>query len=648
MPVIMPFLNHRDSPKCPDCGAEIQPDVVLCINCGLNLKTGEKTRVAYEDITRPRRFPIRMAVIPAIAFMVLCVLAFVGWRLIISSNKSSKSSADPRLAGRLADISDQQIIPKESQQSIPPATPLPEPVESASAPKATADKPVIEQDTRALQSVIANVASISNYASARDTLRTSIAKYPRAGNIKEAEMLLQRLQQAVNVDNAIFTCTLTSNPDAVRMLNETVARNSMAPNLAQAQALLSKLRQEQKDTDAMAVVLENARTNANRRYAIRMLKDASTRYPLAANLDIAAHLLTSYQQASSNVRISAGTSPSPLVPTPLTSIMDNIAIIMTKDGAGTGFVLTIGGKKYIVTNRHVIEGAEAQDICFEFISGETPVIKGFEIAQERDLVRFEIENSFICSGLSLAPIPDKLIGDDIIVYGNSKGVGAITELHGKITAWGPAVIETSAEFVGGNSGSPIVDANSNIVAVATFATRGNPEDWVAKGTRFAQVRRFGVRVDNAEWQQVNLAEFIRQGKLLNEAYMYLLDLFDIYICVCLKNPSSLAQKTYSYYTRPDGAAAKRTRWSKEIITIVQYYAQQLQGRATGNTTQRKKVQNSSSEAGYQLCKQKLKSAPLAPKQILKNTRWVDRYYSDWANKLMEDSDWMYSHFQQLN
>ena len=28
--------------KCPDCGADLTADAVLCVNCGFNLKTGKK------------------------------------------------------------------------------------------------------------------------------------------------------------------------------------------------------------------------------------------------------------------------------------------------------------------------------------------------------------------------------------------------------------------------------------------------------------------------------------------------------------------------------------------------------------------------------------------------------------------------------
>ncbi len=729
VPVIMRALKHRDSPKCPDCGADISSDAVICVNCGLNLKTGEKIKSAFDDHIPPRRFPVKTTVIPAIAFVVLCLLAFVGWRLGTATNRSDKPTDEPN-----------RVVPSATTASEPKPTP-------------PADSLAIENDTRALKAVITNITSISDYASARNTLRASAVKYSQATNMKEAEALLLRLRQAVNVVNTISNCSSSSKRNAAQMLEEAINTNSMAPNLSQAQAILSKLRQELHDTDAMAMVLENARTNANRQYAIRLLKDAGGRYRQATNLDIAKQLLNSYQQvdtagpgvripqptitdkgnrrvldklnsivipqidfrqanivdviryldqqviiadkaspsgekgvhfilrlkrgstpptitmslrnivlmdvikfitkitglkyqiedsgvfiteqeAVTNVRAQAGASTSPLVPASLTNIMDNIAVIRTKEGSGTGFVLKMNKKKFLITNRHVIADAEAQTISFEFISGNKPTIKGFEIAKDRDLVRFVIDSSFICNGLSLSPTLNKQIGNDIIIYGNSAGVGAITEIRGKITGLGPSVIETSAEFVQGNSGSPIIDTNNNVVAVATFATRGNPKDWVTKGTRFEGVRRFGVRIDNAEWQRVNLDKFARQGKILNEARTYLADLFDIYIFTYFKTKDKYATATYDYYSRVDGVARTRTRWSGELIMIVQYYQKILQG-------------GMSSDVGFKLTKQQLMSAPLAPKQILKNTRWIDGLYSDEAKKLMKDIDWMYAHFQKL-
>lgn len=606
VPVIMSALKHRDLPKCPGCGADIKLDDVLCINCGLNLKTGEKIKSAFEDHNSQRHFSIRMTVIPAIAIVVLCTLAFAWWRLGIATNRSGKPLAEPSRAEQPAVVPDDQTISKGPQPTpVPPVTP--EPV-SVKTPEPGPTSPAVR---------------------IQQTTITDKGKRPLQEKLNDIVIPQLDFRQANIVDVIKYLDHVSIVYDKESAPGERGVHFILKlkhPGIA-AQADLPLLTLSLRNIVLMDAIKYITEVTGLK---YRIEEDAVVITP---NPDIIEQVNRD-QQASRNVRTNLGAPRSLLVPASLTSIMNNIAVIRTKDSSGTGFVLNINGKKFLVTNRHVIADAEAQEISFEFISGKKPTIKSFEIAKDMDLVRFEIDSSFICNGLSLSPTPNMQIGDDIIVYGNSGGVGAITELPGKITGLGPSVIEITAEFVRGNSGSPIIDANSNVVAVATLVTRGNPKDWVTKGTRFEGVRRFGVRLDNVEWQRINLDRFVKQGKILNEAYTYLEDLFDLYIFMCVNGKDKYARAAYYCYSRAEGAARTRTRWSGELITMVRYYQQIFQGGISG-------------EQGFILAKQKLMRAPLAPKQILKNTRWIDGWYSDQAKMSMKDLDWMYAHFKAI-
>jgi len=68
VPVIMRARKHRDSPKCPDCGAGIKPDAVICVNCGLNFKTGEKLKSV--DLSEPKKAVLKPILIVAAIFVV--------------------------------------------------------------------------------------------------------------------------------------------------------------------------------------------------------------------------------------------------------------------------------------------------------------------------------------------------------------------------------------------------------------------------------------------------------------------------------------------------------------------------------------------------------------------------------------------------
>lgn len=119
------------------------------------------------------------------------------------------------------------------------------------------------------------------------------------------------------------------------------------------------------------------------------------------------------------------------------------------------------------------------------------------------------------------------IGDSIAVFGNSQGQGSITRLDGKVLGVGPDTIEVDAKFVQGNSGSPILNPHGNAVGIATYCTlNSSAQDWVASGTRFGNVRRFGVRLqENMNWVGVNPIEFYNQSNLIEDSAKHLENVF---------------------------------------------------------------------------------------------------------------------------
>src|SRR5262245_33122191 len=58
--------------RCPDCQALLAPDAVLCVNCGLNLRTGQKLKgpkkkkAKRKRVARPKGAPVTEADIPVI------------------------------------------------------------------------------------------------------------------------------------------------------------------------------------------------------------------------------------------------------------------------------------------------------------------------------------------------------------------------------------------------------------------------------------------------------------------------------------------------------------------------------------------------------------------------------------------------------
>jgi S1-C subfamily serine protease len=141
-------------------------------------------------------------------------------------------------------------------------------------------------------------------------------------------------------------------------------------------------------------------------------------------------------------------------------------------GAGSGAIITPDG--YIITNHHVIDGADSLSVTL--IDGETypayPV--GFDV--DTDLAVVHVDDS----GLSYAHLGDSdqlRAGQLVIAIGNPLGFQN-TVSTGVISALGRSlrnrngrlidgVIQTDVSLNPGNSGGPLVDSRGRIVGINT-------------------------------------------------------------------------------------------------------------------------------------------------------------------------------------
>jgi serine protease Do len=99
-----------------------------------------------------------------------------------------------------------------------------------------------------------------------------------------------------------------------------------------------------------------------------------------------------------------------------------------------------------------------------------------------------------------------------MMLGNTGGSSVVTGLDGRRLGLGPDRLEVSAEFIPGNSGSPIVQVTTGCgIGIATSLTQRHEEFAGApRGPRAGEmvVRRFGDRIDTAKkWESVNWPVF---------------------------------------------------------------------------------------------------------------------------------------------
>jgi S1-C subfamily serine protease len=147
-------------------------------------------------------------------------------------------------------------------------------------------------------------------------------------------------------------------------------------------------------------------------------------------------------------------------------------------GVGSGLILTSNG--YILTNRHVVEGAQALSV--ELLDGSTYDATVVKVSDTTDLALIKIS----ASGLTAARLgnSDQIqVGETALAIGSPLGTYTETVTRGIVSATGRDVtvrddqtgqprtltnlIQTDAAVNEGNSGGPLLDASGTVIGINT-------------------------------------------------------------------------------------------------------------------------------------------------------------------------------------
>lgn len=139
-------------------------------------------------------------------------------------------------------------------------------------------------------------------------------------------------------------------------------------------------------------------------------------------------------------------------------------------GLGSGVIVSENG--YILTNYHVIEGAD--DIQVSLNDGKTYRARIVGTDPESDLAVLNIQATSL-PAITFGQMDDLRVGDVVLAIGNPFGVGQ-TVTMGIVSALGRShlgintfenFIQTDAAINPGNSGGALVDAFGNLVGINT-------------------------------------------------------------------------------------------------------------------------------------------------------------------------------------
>ncbi len=139
-------------------------------------------------------------------------------------------------------------------------------------------------------------------------------------------------------------------------------------------------------------------------------------------------------------------------------------------GSGSGFVVAADG--YVVTNAHVVDGA--QEVTVTFVDGTTRPAEVRGVDPKTDLAVLKIETDEALPWVEFGDSDAARVGDWVIAIGNPFGLGGtattgIVSARGRDIQAGPFddFLQIDAPINQGNSGGPLFDTTGKVIGINT-------------------------------------------------------------------------------------------------------------------------------------------------------------------------------------
>ncbi|MEZ5686049.1 MAG: DegQ family serine endoprotease [Paracoccaceae bacterium] len=197
--------------------------------------------------------------------------------------------------------------------------------------------------------------------------------------------------------------------------------------------------------------------------------------------DLAKQVSPSVVNITTSTTVAAPTSPGPMFPegSPFEDLFrdfgfpngpnGNRAQPRRSNALGSGFVISEDG--FIVTNNHVIEGAD--EIEIEFYSGQKLKAKLIGTDPKTDIALLKVESDKPLAFVKFGNSDQMRVGDWVMAVGNPLGqgfsvsAGIVSARNRELSGTYDDYIQTDAAINRGNSGGPLFNMNGEVVGVNT-------------------------------------------------------------------------------------------------------------------------------------------------------------------------------------
>ncbi len=168
--------------------------------------------------------------------------------------------------------------------------------------------------------------------------------------------------------------------------------------------------------------------------------------------------------------------------------------VTLQSGAAIGSGVIIDKRGYIVTNNHVVTGAQKVEVVL-FDGTKVPgTVVGTDATDDLAVIKINPPSSNL-SVLALADSSKLQVGQDVLAIGNPLGItqtvtnGIVSALNRTVSEGNgitiPNAIQTDAPINPGNSGGALVDMQGNLVGIPTLAAIDPEFNTPASGVGFA-------------------------------------------------------------------------------------------------------------------------------------------------------------------